>query len=83
MTIRELADTMQAAGATEAIALDGGGSATLVLANPVPHVENVPMTLKTPMGFQAKPPGIQRENGNNLAVFVPGNLSPNLPKEKK
>ncbi len=70
MTIRELADATKTLGAVEAIALDGGGSATLVLADPLPHVLNVPMPLQAPAGMPATPPGIQRENGNNLAVFA-------------
>ena len=71
MTLQELADTMFTAGATEAIALDGGGSATLVLANPEPHVENIPLPKETAASTHVEPPGIERENGNNLAVFLP------------
>lgn len=70
MTIRELADAIKAMGAVEAIALDGGGSATLVLADPTPHVVNVPLPRQAPAGMTAGPPGVQRENGNNLAVFA-------------
>ncbi len=71
MTLRELADTLRAAGATEAVALDGGGSATLVLAEPEPKVVNVPLP-NTPLpNLVASPPGIQRKNGNNIAVFAP------------
>lgn len=70
MTIHELAVTMQAAGAEDAIALDGGGSATLVIAAPEPRVVNVPMPTQAPSIIPATPPGIQRENGNNIAVFA-------------
>lgn len=70
MTIPELAEAIKTMGAVEAIALDGGGSATLVLADPTPHVANVPMPREAPAGMAAGPPGIPRENGNNLAVFA-------------
>lgn len=70
MTYYEMAETLKVYGAVEALALDGGGSTTLVIANPDPEVVNVPMPIETPGGFSIEPPGIERENGNNLAVFA-------------
>lgn len=73
MTHRELAEAMLALGAQDALELDGGGSATFVVANPEPTVLNVPMTTPAPKGIAVPPPGIQRRNGNNLALYA---LSP-------
>ena len=70
MTYHEMAQVFVAFGAMEALALDGGGSATLVIANPEPKVVNVPMPIETPGGFVLGPPGIERKNGNNLVVFA-------------
>ena len=50
-------------GVVDALSLDGGGSATLALADPRPHVVNVPVGVKDV-------PGTQRAVGSNLAVFV-------------
>jgi|GEM_PF-1415391 len=50
-------------GVTEAIALDGGGSTTLVVADPTPHVVNVPVGVNDV-------PGTLRAVGSNLAVFA-------------
>jgi hypothetical protein len=80
MTLQELAEALFTAGAVEAIDLDGGGSATLVLANPEPHVENIPLPLDASPSASVKPPGIQRENGNNLAVFIPPDHVTNLSR---
>lgn len=71
MTFHEMAVTMKACGAVEALALDGGGSTTLVVANPEPQVINVPTPATLPRRFTLNAPGIERRNGNNLAVFAP------------
>jgi len=73
MNYGELADLMLSLGARDAMELDGGGSATFVVANPSPTVLNVPMTTAVPAGIKIPPPGIQRRNGNNLALYA---LSP-------
>ncbi len=70
MTFHEMAVVMQRHGAMEALALDGGGSTTLVIANPIPEVVNVPMPTTLPGGLTLNAPGIERRNGNNLAVFA-------------
>ena len=70
MTFREMAEVLLAHGAVDALALDGGGSSTLVFADPTPHVVNVPMPTALPVDVGLKPPGIERPNGNNLAIFV-------------
>ncbi len=70
MTFHEMAVVMQRHGAVEALALDGGGSTTLVIANPTPEVLNVPMPTTLPGGLTLNAPGIERHNGNNLAVFA-------------
>ena len=70
MTFREMATLLLSHGAVDALALDGGGSSTLVFADPTPHVVNVPMPTAFPVDVGLKPPGIERPNGNNLAVFV-------------
>ena len=61
MTYEEVACVLKEFGAVDAIALDGGGSATLVLADTftgMPRVVNHPSD------------GRERPVGNNLAVFV-------------
>lgn len=70
MTYKEMADAFLNYGAVEALSLDGGGSTTLVIANPTPQVVNVPIPIEMPGGFAIGPPGIERKNGNNLAVFA-------------
>ena len=61
MDYEEVAHVLQGVGAVEAIALDGGGSAALVLAD-------------TPMGWPRvvnhPSGGRERPVGNSLAVFV-------------
>jgi iron complex outermembrane receptor protein len=61
MTYEELAHVLKEFGAVDAIALDGGGSATLVMAdrNGPPRVLNRPSD------------GSERGVGNNLGVIVP------------
>jgi len=70
MTYHEMATLFLLFGAVEALALDGGGSTTLVFSDPEPRVINVPLPMKMPGGFVIKPPGIERKNGNNLAIFA-------------
>lgn len=70
MTYYEMAKTFQSYGAVDALALDGGGSTTLVIANPEPCVINAPMPVEMPGGLILPPPGLERKNGNNLAVFA-------------
>lgn len=70
MTYYEMAQMFMSLGATEALALDGGGSATLVIAAPEPKVINAPMPMEMPGGLTLSPPGLERKNGNNLAVFA-------------
>jgi len=70
MNYEEVAHVLQGFGAVEAIALDGGGSATLVLADTPsgkPRVVNHPSD------------GRERPVGNNLAVFVTPSGWPQRP----
>ena len=64
LTQREVAGYLKEYGAVDAIALDGGGSSTLVFADPEPEVINVPVGL---MNLART----ERAVGNNLAVFIP------------
>jgi len=59
-TMHECAEILVRHGAETAINLDGGGSSTLVFADPNPRVVN------TPAGTF----GLLRRNGNHLGVFV-------------
>jgi len=63
VTTGELGELMLAAGAWQALNLDGGGSTTLASSAPLPHVVNVtaPDTAN---------PGVQRANGSSLAIFA-------------
>ncbi len=70
MTFHEMALLLRAYGAVDALALDGGGSATLVFADPEARVVNVPMPAELPLDMTLPSPGIERQNGNNLAIFV-------------
>lgn len=79
MTTAELAKTLMGFGATEALNLDGGGSSTLVFADPSPRVVNVPITLEMPEGMVQHPPGVERRVGNNLAVFASPAQKPGKP----
>jgi hypothetical protein len=54
----ELANLLIGYGVTDAINLDGGGSTTMAIADPVPRLLNVPSD------------GVERALGNNLAVFA-------------
>jgi hypothetical protein len=64
MTTREVADLLRNDyGVTDAINLDGGGSTTLCMADPTPHVVNIPVG-------NGNVPGTERAVGSNLAVFA-------------
>lgn len=80
MTYHEMARVLLAHGAVDALALDGGGSSTLVFADPTPHVINVPMPAELPVDVGLRPPGIERPNGNNLAIFL--NATPAKAQQK-
>lgn len=58
-------------GVTDAINLDGGGSTTLVMADPQPRVVNVPVGM-------TNQPGTQRAVGSNLAVFAQARVKGSL-----
>lgn len=66
----ELAEIFIAHGAVEAVNLDGGGSSTLVIANPRPRVVNVPMPIEAPEGAPLPPFPLLRDVGNNLGVYA-------------
>lgn len=63
LTIAECADLLLGLGARDAIELDGGGSSTLVVSDPVPRVVNVPVGLDNR-------PGSMRPVGSNLGVLA-------------
>ena len=63
VTTSELADLMIEFGAEDAINLDGGGSTTMVFADPTPRVVNIPVGV-------GNVPGTERLNGNSLAIFA-------------
>ena len=65
VTRPELADLMREYGAYNAINLDGGGSTTLVMADPIAHVVNIPSDTN------ADGPGVERTVGSNFAIFAP------------
>jgi hypothetical protein len=62
-TTIEMARFLLEYGATDAINLDGGGSATMVIADPSPRLINTPVGIKNI-------PGSQRKNACNLAIFA-------------
>ena len=68
MTTLEMVDVFLELGATDAINLDGGGSSTLVFADPTPRVVNTP----SDRGWWPPwdPPVLERSVGNNLAVYI-------------
>jgi len=63
VTRPELADFMRMFGATDAINLDGGGSTTLMFADPVARLVNVPVGINDV-------PGTERVVGSNFGVFA-------------
>lgn len=64
MKTGEVADLLQSDyGVTDAINLDGGGSTTLTMADPVPRVVNVPVGVNNV-------PNSERSVGSNLGVFA-------------
>jgi autotransporter-associated beta strand protein len=63
VTRPELADLMRMNGVHNAINLDGGGSTTLVMADPVARVVNVPVGVNDV-------PGTERVVGNHFGVFA-------------
>lgn len=62
MSLSEVADTLIEFGAAKAINLDGGGSTTLVFAEPTPKFVNVPVG--------AGSPNTERAVGNNLGIYA-------------
>ncbi len=69
MTTAEVARVLRQHGAIHAINLDGGGSTTLVFADPAPRVVNIPVG-------SGNQPGSERHVGNNLGVFARMNEHP-------
>jgi hypothetical protein len=69
-TYAELARILLDHGAEEAINLDGGGSSTLVIADPEPRVVNVPMPLEARESAPLPPFPLLRPVGNNLGVYA-------------
>jgi hypothetical protein len=63
LTTPEEAEILKEYGAVDALNLDGGGSSTLVVADPAPRVVNVPVGLKNI-------PGTERPVGMSLAVYA-------------
>lgn len=63
MKTTEVADLMIEYGAIDAINLDGGGSTTLVFADPSPRLVNIPVGV-------SNEPGSERRTGANLAIFA-------------
>ena len=70
MSLLELASLMLRFGSVQAINLDGGGSTTMVIADPEPRVLNTPSSKN-----KAGECGVLRKNGTNLAVFARRNPS--------
>ncbi|MBA3482908.1 MAG: phosphodiester glycosidase family protein, partial [Pirellulales bacterium] len=69
LTITELADLLIRHGARNAINLDGGGSTTLVLDDPMTPL-NDPQVINVPSDMQ------ERAVANNLAVFAAPQIAP-------
>ena len=61
LTTSEVADVMIGYGAKFALNLDGGGSSTMVFADPTPRVINIPVGVNNV-------PGSERSVGNNLGL---------------
>ncbi|QDU35411.1 hypothetical protein KS4_34920 [Poriferisphaera corsica] len=64
-SLAELAEIMVGLGAKDAINLDGGGSTTMVMADPVMRVVNNPSDAKSNGNA-----GRERSNGVNIALFA-------------
>ncbi|MBP8130533.1 MAG: phosphodiester glycosidase family protein [Candidatus Hydrogenedentes bacterium] len=71
MTCHELAETLLRHDAVDALNLDGGGSSTLVIADPEPRVVNIPMPIELPDRPGMTPHAVERKVGNNLGILVP------------
>jgi hypothetical protein len=63
MSTTEVAQVLQRHGAIHAINLDGGGSTTLIFADPEPRVVNIPVGVRNE-------PGTERHVGNNLGIYA-------------
>ena len=74
LTYREMADVLIRWGARDAINLDGGGSTTLVMDNPMTAANDV-QVMNIPVGV-ANVPHSERSNGNNFAVFAAPQTQP-------
>jgi hypothetical protein len=70
MSLLELANLMLRFDCVQALNLDGGGSTTMVIADPEPRVLNTPSS-KTKAGES----GVLRDTGANLALFARRNPS--------
>ncbi len=68
MYVSEVADLLLEFDVTQGINLDGGGSSTMVFADPTARLINVPINGGTPYSM--------RSTGNNLAVFAQINTQP-------
>jgi exopolysaccharide biosynthesis protein len=73
MTYEELAKILKGLGAVDAIAFDGGGSATMVMTDP----DGEPKVLNRPSD------GSERYVGNNLAVIINRKKDPKTSKDKE
>jgi hypothetical protein len=74
LTYAEMAEVLIRWGARHAINLDGGGSTTLVMDDPVTAANDV-RVMNIPVGV-GNVPGSERSNGNNLAVFAAPQTAP-------
>lgn len=69
VSLAELAAMMLKFDCTDALNLDGGGSTTMVIADPTPRVLNTPSSTDASGAY-----GVLRQNGTSLGVFA-------LPKD--
>ncbi len=69
MTRPEVADLLKEFGAWNAINLDGGGSTTMVFADPVPRVVNIPVGV-------GNVPGTERVVGSNFGLYADAPAQP-------
>jgi hypothetical protein len=70
MTYRQAAEALLEFGPKNAISLDGGGSSTLVIADPTAKIVSTPMPPHLPQNWLIPSPGIERRTGSNLAVYA-------------